>query len=290
MAALLSTTAFAVEPMCPGGSQPNSNVLFCDSFETQGANANQIDQSHYFDFDDDNGDMTRVTSEFVEGSHALRVHWQPGEQEAGYFQLNFGRNPLSSQITPNQDYREIYWRLYTKLPANFQGYPDKLTRITSIATTGWAQAMIGHVWANENDKQYLMLEPVSGIQNNTLKTTRWNDFANFRWLGAVSSNTSFPKGQWVCVEAHVKLNDAGQTNGEFNLYIDDQLNVSKNNIDWVGSWNNYALNSILFSNYWNGAGSPVDQYRYLDAIVVSTARIGCLNQVKPKPPTNVTTN
>ena len=281
--------AKAEEAFCPGGSQPDPNVLFCDSFETQGQTSSDIDKSRYFDFDDNNGDVIRDATEFAEGVHSLRVHWQKDEDAAGAFQLNFGRNPLGSNIAPTEDFREIFWRMYVKLPTGFQGFPDKLTRLTSFANTNWAQAMVAHLWANEYDKQYLMLEPVSGIKNNQLATTKWNDFANFTWLGGVTSETSFPKGRWVCVEGHVRLNDAGQTNGLFEMYLDDQLNLTKSNIDWVGSWSEYSLNSILFSNYWNG-GSPADQYRYIDAIVVSKARIGCISNVQPNPPTNVDVN
>ena len=177
--------------------------------------------------------------------------------------------------------------MYVKMPEDFEGYPDKLSRVTVIANSSWAQAMIAHVWSNQSRRTHLQIDPASGVQNNQLATTKWNDFANLSWLGAIDSDTQTPKGEWLCVEARVKLNDANSTNGEFELFTNGQLSASKSNINWVGSWDNYSLNALLFSNYWNDTGSPKEQSRYIDAVVVSTQRIGCIDTVKPKPPTDV---
>lgn len=272
----------AVESVCPDGVQPDINVIFCDSFEDVNY------QNNYFDFDNDAGDFISVTNESVHGQKSLRAKWQLNEVGAGAFQLHFGSHPLGSNLFPTTEFREIFWRFYTKYPAGFTDYPNKLSRLTSMAGTNWQQSMIAHVWADPSDKSYLIIDPASGILNNDLVTTKWNDFANLNWLGAVKTPTPFVKGEWVCVESHVKLNDASNSNGVFEIYINGQLSASKTNLDWVGSWQSYALNTIQFSNYWNGAGSPVDnQMRYLDALIVSKKRIGCIGDVKPNPPTDV---
>ncbi|MGX5172722.1 polysaccharide lyase [Aliikangiella sp. IMCC44653] len=287
---LSPTLSNAAEPGCPNSDAPNSQVLFCDSFETPGANETSINTQAYFDFNDDDGDLQRTASEAAHGNHAMRVQWQTGEDEAGAFFINFGRSPLTSNISSSNDFREIYWRWYVKYPENFQSYPDKMTRITSFANANWAQAMAAHIWADSAGNANLALDPVSGIKDNQLVTTRWNDQGSFTWLGLVKSQQDFPKGRWVCVEAHIKLNDANQTNGLFELFIDDQLDITKSDINWVGNWNDYALNSIHFSNYWNG-GAPANQQRFLDAIVVSTAKIGCIAPEKrPNPPEDVLSN
>ncbi len=278
------------ESFCPLGSNPNPAVIFCDSFETQGSSSEQLDSSRYFDFDDDDGDFNRTSSEAAHGQHSARVLWQAGEVSAGALHVNFGRSPLTSVNRSSDDFREIYWRFYVKFPSNFQDYPDKLSRLTIIAASNWAQAMIAHVWANSSLREFLQIDPVSGIENNQLATTKWNDFSNFSWLGAVNSDSTFPKGEWVCVESRVKLNDQGTTNGVFQLFTNGELTASKSNIDWVGDWDDYGLNAVLWSNYWNGDGSPVEQSRYLDALVVSTQPIGCIDSVKPMPPTEVEVN
>ena len=282
----------AAESFCPGASNPNPNVIFCDSFETPGVNENEPSRASYFSFDDANGDFNRVSNESIDGSHALQYIWKKaGDVDAGYFQLNFGINPLGSNIASTEHFREIYWRLYVKMPQNFVGFPSKLTRARGFAGSNGADSMIAHIWAEEGTP-YLKIDPASGIRNNQVVTTKWNDQANLTWLGARATSNPFPKGEWVCVEGHVKLNDAGQANGVFGLYINDQLAVSRNDLDWVGSWGTYGINAILFSNYWNSGAAADNQVRYLDAIVVSKQKIGCIGSsnamLRPSPPTNLT--
>ncbi|HSG47707.1 MAG TPA: hypothetical protein VLA43_07855, partial [Longimicrobiales bacterium] len=81
-------------------------------------------------------------------------------------------------------------------------------------------------------------------------------------------------GEWQCVEARVRLNDAGQSNGVFQLWINGSLEAERTGLNWVGAFDDYGLNAVYLENYWN-AGSPVAQERYLDNFVVSTTPIGC---------------
>jgi hypothetical protein len=77
------------------------------------------------------------------------------------------------------------------------------------------------------------------------------------------------------VEAHVKLNDPGQSNGIQEFFIDGNLEARREGLDFVRSYTGYAINAVFFENYWND-GSSRDQERYFDNIVVSTRPIGCL--------------
>ena len=44
-------------------------------------------------------------------------------------------------------------------------------------------------------------------------------------------------------------------------------------LNWVGTWTDYGINSLFFGNYWN-SGSTVEQDRFMDALVISTQRVG----------------
>jgi hypothetical protein len=81
-------------------------------------------------------------------------------------------------------------------------------------------------------------------------------------------------GQWYCVETHVRLNDAGQSNGVFELWINGAPEAQRTRLNWVGNYSAYGINAVFLENYWN-AGSPVPQDRFMDNFVVSTSRIGC---------------
>ena len=67
------------------------------------------------------------------------------------------------------------------MEGTWSGGPDKLSRATSFATSGWAQTMIAHVWSSGD---VLSIDPASGTDaNGNLQTTTYNDFAHLRWLG-----------------------------------------------------------------------------------------------------------
>jgi hypothetical protein len=124
-----------------------------------------------------------------------------------------------------------------------------------------------------------------------VKCTTYNDFDNLDWLGHRSGVTPIfateMSGRWFCIEAHVKLNDPGAGNGVQEFFIDDQLEARRDGLDFVRGYTDYGINAVFFENYWN-AGSPRDQERYFDNIVIAESRIGCLE--KPGEPTATATS
>lgn len=257
---------------------PKAGWIFCDDFETDR-------MSKYFEADQSNGNFTRTASVGVGSSMGMRAHFAQGAVGAGSLHLAFGRTP-SSYMRPvdagTANYREIYWRVYVRNQAGWQGGGgDKLSRAQSMGNANWGQAMVAHVWSGGSSPSwnYLVIDPASGTDSSgTLKTTTYNDWNNFRWLGGAYGTTplfdSAHTGQWHCVEAHVRLNDAGQSNGTFDLWVDGNADASRSGLNWVGSFSDYGINTVFLENYWN-AGSPVAQDRFLDKFVVSTTRIGC---------------
>jgi hypothetical protein len=116
------------------------------------------------------------------------------------------------------------------------------------------------------------------VLDGSLKTIAYNDFPNLRWLGAVrAANPTFDAaniGPWHCVEARARLNDAGASDGVFQLWIDGELEAEKTGLNWVGSFDAYGINAVYLENNWN-MGSAATQDRFMDNFVVSTERIGC---------------
>jgi hypothetical protein len=177
------------------------------------------------------------------------------------------------------NYREVYWRIYMRnQPGWVGGSGYKFSRVMVFASeSSWAEAMVAHVWGGGSD--YLSIDPVRGTDEaGNLRTTGYNDFDNFSWLGSDRSSTpvfgSPHVGQWHCYEAQVRLNDPGSSNGLFRLWIDGELEAERTGLNFLGSYNAYGINGLFLENYWNG-GSPVDQERYFDNLVVSTEPIGC---------------
>jgi hypothetical protein len=254
--------------------EPKAGRIWCDDFESDRTPA-------YFEYDDGRGSFARVAGVGLDSSSGMRVRWQRGTVNAGSLHLAFGRTPIPYMKPADEgttNYREIYWRMYVRLQADWTGGGgDKLSRAIVFANGSFAEAAVSHVWSM--NAAYLGLDPASGTDaSGTLKTTGYNDSPNLRFLGALASTTPIfdaaHVGKWYCVEAHMRLNDFGETNGVNELWINGNLEVQATNLNWVGGFNQFGINAIYFENYWND-GSPAVQERYFDNLVVSTQRIGC---------------
>lgn len=250
--------------------------IWCDDFESDRLES-------YFEYDDNDGDFVPRDGVGVDGSRAMSATFQTGEVGAGSLHLAFGNTP-SNYFAPVDDgtenYREVYWRMYLRHQDGWTGGGGaKLSRATVFAGDDWSQAMIGHVWSGGDQDHYLVLDPASGTDEaGSVQTTQYNDFDNLRWLGIQRGETPLfdadHVGEWYCIEAHVRLNDAGQSNGVFEYWIDGNLEARAADLNWVGSYSEYGLNAVYFENYWND-GSTQEQSRFFDNLVVSTERIGC---------------
>jgi hypothetical protein len=256
---------------------PAAGWIWCDDFE-------QDRLASYFEYDNAGGDFVRAASVGRNSSVGMRSRWSTvGRVSAGSLHLAFGKTP-QAVFRPvdagTQLYRDLYWRMYVRTqPGWTGGSAVKLSRAMVLASANWAQAMIAHVWGETDATGFLNLDPVRGTDaGGTLLTTQYNDFANFTWLGLVRGSTELfaasRAGTWFCVEARARLNDAGQSNGVFQLWIDGVLDAERTGLNWLGTFSAYGINAVFFENYWN-AGAPQAEERYFDDIVVSTQRIGC---------------
>lgn len=252
--------------------------IFCDDFESE---ASLVGNERYFEYNNNNGDFVPQAGVGVDESRGMKVAWQAGEVDAGSFSLGFGRNPsnyMNKNVRSGENFREIYYRMYLKNESGWQGSPAKLSRASVIARSDWSQAMIAHLWSSDSGNVTLAIDPASCVENGVVQCNGWNDFNNLTWLGIRSGVTpifsSEQSGQWKCIEVHVRLNDPNQSNGIHEFWIDGERQARSTNLNFTGTYTEYGLNYLAFENYWN-SGSPKEQRRYFDNIVVSTSPIGC---------------
>ncbi|MBT8405018.1 MAG: hypothetical protein KJP18_14240 [Gemmatimonadetes bacterium] len=251
--------------------------IWCDDFDVDRLGS-------YFEVHDADGAFVRAEGVGRDGSVGMRVHFDEGQVAAGSLHLAVGRTP-DAYIRPadagTTDYRELFWRVWLRYePGWIGGGGWKVGRAFVFASPdSWAQAMIAHVWSGGPDHHQLVIDPARGTdEGGRLVTTTYNDFDNLSWMGAVGSATPVfapdRVGDWLCIEAHVRLNTPGTPDGTFELWIDDQLEARRDALNWLGSFDDYGLNAVFLENYWNG-GAPAAQARVFDNFVVSTERIGC---------------
>lgn len=278
---IITSTPFANE--CHNWQTLHPEWIFCDDFED---GTPMIRKGRYFEYDDNGGDFIILEGVGFNNSKGMRALWQEGEVGAGGLKLGFGRVPssyINKGIRADEDFRDIYYRMYLKMQDGWEGNPGKLSRATIIADSNWSQAMIAHLWGDSEG--YLVVDPVRCVEmGNNVKCIGYNDFSHMDWLGFGRGITPIfdPKhgNRWYCIEAHVRLNDPDKSNGIHEFWIDDQLEARREGLNFVRSYTNYGINAIFFENYWN-SGSPKQQERYFDNIVVSTKRIGCLGDKTP---------
>lgn len=254
--------------------------IWCDDFEEDRLGS-------YFEAVDADGSFVRAPGVGLDGSWGMRARFQAGQVNAGALHLAVGRSPdgpngYRKSVGPaGVDLRELYWRLYLRNQDGWTGGGgDKLSRATLFHSPDhWGQAMAAHVWSGGPGHQHLVLDPSSGTDEAGVpRTTKYNDSPHTRWLGMARSQTPVfgpsELGRWHCIEAQVRLNDPGLTNGTFRLWIDGRLEAERTGLNWIGSYTGYGINAVFVENYWND-GSPVAQERYIDGFVVSTEPIGC---------------
>jgi hypothetical protein len=266
----------AIDCAVPLAVQPFSSdpaVIWYDPLDDPAGRA------RYFEFATDGGLFDYTSEDALGGAgRSLRGLFRAGTVSAGSLKVVFGDSPVGrAPLRPGEKFTEVYWRVYVKHQRGWTGNPYKMSRATSMAGANWSQAMIAHVWGGGGDQ--LTLDPATGIDGeDRLVTTQYNDFKNLRWLGN-QPPAGYPifstaeSGQWVAVEAAARLNTPGQADGTFTLWIDGRMEAFRDRLNWRGSWDEKGINAVFLENYWN-SGSPVEQARYFDDFVVSTAPIG----------------
>ncbi|MDH7568831.1 MAG: hypothetical protein QHJ73_04530 [Armatimonadota bacterium] len=257
-----------VVPLQP--QPPIAGVFFADEFDSADLRA------RYFEYDDGKGSFVLAPGEgYGDRGGAMRCRFERGQVSAGSLKVLFGRNPFQRGIRRDETFRELTWRVYVKHERGWEGNPAKLARATCLAGTDWSQGFIAHVWGGRGDA--LCIDPATGIRDSRKVSTRYNDFANLRWLGVKHGRipifSTAESGRWVCVEAQVRLNTPGAADGVFRLWVDGHLEAEHEHLDWHGRWDEYAVNAFFLENYWN-QGSVKRQARWFDCLALGTQRIG----------------
>lgn len=241
---------------CADWQNQHPSWLWCDDFEQE-----QDLTQNYQDFSL-NGFSVNGNDAFS-GAYAIEQLYTQGQVDAGWISW-FYADALGNDYGPSHD--EIYVRWYHKFEANFDGFPPKMARLRSLGP-GWDKRFSVLYWIADGKIVADVHVPFSSQANSS------------GWLPVAVSDFDYNNpanvGRWICHEMYVKTNTSGQADGAYRFWADGQMIIERTGVDLRGS-TSFEFNEVMLDTYWNG-GSPVEQSRYYDNLVISTSPIGCVD-------------
>lgn len=303
-----ASTASAAEPKCPGGSNPDPNVIMCQDWENTTTDPMTGWNSWFDDMSVGYGPICgsgvtqkcmRVTSTHPHnGTKSLEFFFPYDIQPV---------NPWADKSLPVAT-TELYHRFYVYFSYTPSGScPDRaaVDACTALKYPSppynnaidhcvcafcpstdfcWdeqgATKMFGWHTLPSNDVYYGQ-EIFDQYRDVTVIAQNVN--ANF---GQNISTVPFLGGQWYCVEQHVKLNTAGQSDGVIELWIDDVLRGQHIGLNFnTGSQQRFysVADGVALMYIQSYRLRPIDQYWWVDDEMYSRARIGCGLTPSPSP-------
>ncbi len=274
LAFALPRFAMAVEPICPGGSTPSSNVLFCDDFEDGSLlSSPSWEVANYCD-SYPNGNYVNCGSPRGGYGSNCAVWSDP----IGFCGTGWTHSCAVADATQKFSVNEIYVRLYVYFSSDYQ-------------------------WG-EGDKGIYVLG--TGI-NAKIEFSRWGNrqftFSSY----AQNPNEAYQNqgggltmqgGKWYLLEFHLIPNTDGQANGTVEIWADDatspvttqtlRLRATNVKMRYDGQGNN-PITGIHFEMQ-NADSAHPSSYACnpgmmaFDQFVVSKSRIGPMGNYVPQAP------
>jgi hypothetical protein len=257
---------------CPDDAP--ASWLLCESFEGITDPSSEISQ-----WGSQGGAFAVEPGPSVSGEQSLRVRLVPGQQFGGWVTLRFGDGPTAPATqSPDARVDEVWARYWLRTQDGWPGrHIGDIGELLVLNASNWAIASDLNIQGLPD----LRLRPYGWRcidDSGTLLCNGQNDWAGTLqsfWNGT-SEDEFFDAGhagQWLCIEAHMRLNDPGQSNGAAEVYIDGELQVSGSNLNWRGTWDAYGINGVRFTAYATPPQDPLDFH--IDDVVVATERVGC---------------
>ena len=286
IAALLLPAAFgqATEAICA-----TSGIIFCEDWE----GASPLPGQWTDGYNGGRQTLTTAAANVFRGTYALETFWPGGGNGAGWLGRWFRMD--GQPTTPVTGYDHVYARLYFKLQSNFTCAPNcsKIMVLYGNRTdnpwSGSGQAGIcpngtdyfyaGVATSQVGPRDYVLYDYYPEMPCAQPVGQNYGEYTYF------SPRTQAPLDIWTCLETEVLLNTPGMHNGLHRAWLNGTLAVEKLNMRWRDS---AILNLSSFQLSFSG-NSSTDTHIWIDNVVVSTQRIGCLSTaISPSPPTGVT--
>lgn len=256
---------------CPGNAP--ASWISCENFDDIQDGPSEIAQWYEmgdaFGVEPDGDDPT---------DQALRITLQPTMVFGGWVSLRWGNGPDGPGVdSPGEDFDEVWVRYTLKTGDDWPGY--EIGDVGEIIAANGANWGIATETAIRGDGAG-RLRPLGWtcIFDGALACNGSNDWSGglqLIWQDAGPSTIFGGDSAGVerCLEAHMRLNTPGAADGEAQVWIDGNLETDVTDVDFRGTWTDYGLNALRFTNYAEPPPMPLDFW--VDDVVIATERIGC---------------
>ena len=196
-----------------------------------------------------------TTEQFVSGTRSLAYTFNPGDQQ----DTGFGgmRLTLPESDTIYLSYNRMFQDGWVWGPRHdlhdFYVFADADRFQTPTDT-----------------KLTAYFESSQGMANTIIRAAQQtNSPFNDNWYHETGTEVVFNAGQWHNVEAMVKMNDPGQSNGEMRMWVDGELQVERVGLLLRAAGDEDIMFNQLFFGPWMISGSAITQTFWTDDIMIS---------------------
>lgn len=268
---------------CQNWQTAHPQWIFCDDFEN--GNLARWDETGT------KNTITSTAANVMNGTYALQARLDTSGE---------GGENLAKWFMPGYD--EVYVRFFVKFQAGFQNLRSDGNGMHLIGIAGnriddkWSSFGHSGTRPTGTDRFTSAIDPGHIDNQGTLRPLEfYSYFPDMSCAGGCWGNlfpqtnpqTALVGGQWQQVEARVKANTPGVHDGLQEMWINNVLKVSAQNMRWRDT-TDLKLNDIDFFFYMpNTIGT---QYIYIDNVVVSKQPIGNIGSVNDTNPPGPVTN
>jgi hypothetical protein len=257
---------------------PPSGVFFCEDFEDNIPNSFN---SQYYGNLQSSSQFSITGTNAATGSYSVMRQYTQGSSTDAFVTQHFGDATKTPVWTAGQGehYQDIYvyYKVYYSPGFNFSA--DNNKQIIFGTDDGQRH---DEACCNPWVAHYTTIASRTGYFDAELNNKRAND--NSIWYGlspnigySSSSRFTIQPGRWYSVQVRRRLNDAGLSNGIFEMWVDGVKVAYYSNLVYrvpdtgtFGTDFNYGTNFVMLSTYIPTA-SPRTQQVYFDDVMIGTA-------------------
>ena len=270
-----------VEPICPGGTNPDPHVIMCENFETGTGLATWSSSPWCCDKNGD-GLVSRPETEFVIcGSQGFRSNcaaWTDAYQHGQHY---------AQRTILNTGFDESYarWYVYISDPFKWDPIGDKNFMLRDLTGGTFNPYVLTSLWGTGRPHIIIYNNGATPCVSQSTPSPNREYVACVNRTQNMHNDLTLRPGKWYLFEWYVKLNTPGMADGVTKLWVDDAtvplsaqtLRASYTDIVFrTAADRGRRLTDVMLTAYANTRATNAipTQYTKWDDIVISKARVG----------------